>query len=109
MRVLWNTKGRPGSRGQATLRQLFICNLQVLPSLTLVIEQIVAMPYNLLLHKHTRDTVGLKLKGNIVLVDEAHNLLDTIAAIHSAEVKASEVGPTSWGPFATAVRPGWLT
>ena len=29
-------------------------------------------PYNLLLHKTTRESVGIKLEGNIVIIDEAH-------------------------------------
>ncbi|XP_076068379.1 ATP-dependent DNA helicase DDX11 isoform X2 [Oratosquilla oratoria] len=45
--------------------------------------QLVVLPYNTLLHKGTREACGIKLKDNIVIVDEAHNLLETIANIHS--------------------------
>lgn len=51
--------------------------------------EIVAMPYNLLLHKSSRESVGVKLEGNIVLVDEAHNLLPAIEAIHSNALSGS--------------------
>ena len=47
------------------------------------------MPYNLLLHKKTRESVGIKLEGNIVIIDEAHNLLPTIESIHSASISGS--------------------
>ena len=30
-----------------------------------------------------REAVGVRVAGNIVVVDEAHNLLDTIGALHS--------------------------
>ena len=53
------------------------------------LAQIIAMPYNLLLHKSTRESVGLRLKGNIVIVDEAHNLMETIESIHSIQVGGS--------------------
>ena len=52
--------------------------------------QVVALPYNTLLHRETRESCGIKLKGNIVIIDEAHNLLDTISSIHSIEVTASQ-------------------
>ncbi len=48
--------------------------------------QVVVVPYNTLLHKSTREICGLQLKGSVVIVDEAHNLLDTISHIHSSEV-----------------------
>eukprot|EP00041_Stephanoeca_diplocostata_P014004 m.251522 g.251522 ORF g.251522 m.251522 type:complete len:960 (-) comp19540_c0_seq1:191-3070(-) len=51
--------------------------------------EIVAMPYNMLLHRSTREAVGLQLHGNVVLVDEAHNLLPTIESIHSTAVTGS--------------------
>jgi chromosome transmission fidelity protein 1 len=44
---------------------------------------IVAAPYQTLLHRTTRDALNLKLKGNIVVIDEAHNLPDTIIDMHS--------------------------
>ena len=44
--------------------------------------QIVVLPYNTLLHAATRRAIGLNLKNSIVIVDEAHNLLDTITNIH---------------------------
>ncbi len=53
--------------------------------------QLVALPYNTLLHKSTRDASGIKLKGNIVVVDEAHNLIETISNVHSVEVTGAQV------------------
>ena len=40
----------------------------------------------------TREACGIKLDRNsVVIVDEAHNLLDTIAHIHSAEVRLADL------------------
>lgn len=55
------------------------------------LAEIVALPYNLLLHKASREACGIKLEGNIVLIDEAHNLLETINNIHSVEVTGSQL------------------
>lgn len=35
--------------------------------------QLVAVPYNLLLHKGTRESVGLDLTDQVVIIDEAHS------------------------------------
>ncbi|EGD76290.1 hypothetical protein PTSG_00993 [Salpingoeca rosetta] len=53
--------------------------------------ELVLLPYNMLLHKPTREAVGLDLKDNIVIVDEAHNLVETIAALHSAKLARLEL------------------
>ena len=53
--------------------------------------QLVALPYQTLLHKSTREATGIKLKGNIVVIDEAHNLVETISNIHSVEVTGVQV------------------
>ncbi|KAJ2817616.1 ATP-dependent DNA helicase chl1, partial [Coemansia sp. 'formosensis'] len=45
--------------------------------------QVVALPYNTLLSRSARQAMGISLTGNVVIVDEAHNLVDTIMAIHS--------------------------
>ena len=39
---------------------------------------IVTMPYSTLLHRRTRETLGLRIKGNVIIIDEAHNLVDAI-------------------------------
>jgi chromosome transmission fidelity protein 1 len=52
---------------------------------------VVIVPYNTLLHKPTRDSLGIKLKNSVVIIDEAHNLLDTISHIHSSEVKGDQL------------------
>ncbi|KAG7157562.1 ATP-dependent DNA helicase DDX11-like [Homarus americanus] len=54
-------------------------------------SQLVVLPYNTLLHKGTREASGIKLKGNVVIVDEAHNLLETIANIHSVFVSHGQL------------------
>eukprot|EP00892_Ulva_mutabilis_P012133 jgi/Ulvmu1/9292/UM050_0041.1 len=43
----------------------------------------VVVPYNCLIHKATREALGLRLQGSIVVVDEAHNLLPAIHGSHS--------------------------
>ncbi|WVR05438.1 hypothetical protein IAU60_002454 [Kwoniella sp. DSM 27419] len=46
-------------------------------------SQIVTLPYNLLLQKNAREALDIDLKGQVVVIDEAHNLIDTLLSIHS--------------------------
>lgn len=57
----------------------------------LILFKLVVLPYNILLHKSTREACGIKLEGNVVIIDEAHNLIDTISSVHSIEITASQV------------------
>ncbi|KAK1167238.1 ATP-dependent DNA helicase DDX11 [Acipenser oxyrinchus oxyrinchus] len=53
--------------------------------------QLVVLPYQTLLHESTRRASGIKLKDQIVIIDEAHNLIDTITCIHSALVTGAQL------------------
>ncbi|XP_043564851.1 ATP-dependent DNA helicase DDX11 isoform X2 [Chiloscyllium plagiosum] len=53
--------------------------------------QLVVMPYQTLLHNLTRQASGIKLKGQVLVIDEAHNLIDTITGIHSYKVTGSQL------------------
>ncbi|KAK6621073.1 hypothetical protein RUM43_011379 [Polyplax serrata] len=53
--------------------------------------QIIIVPYNTILHKETRQAYGIDLKGSVVIIDEAHNLLDTIENIHSCTVSGYDL------------------
>ncbi|NWI37993.1 DDX11 helicase, partial [Picathartes gymnocephalus] len=53
--------------------------------------QLVVLPYQMLLHEPTRIAAGIKLKDQVVIIDEAHNLIDTITCIHSVEVSGSQL------------------
>ncbi|WVQ99004.1 hypothetical protein IAU59_006136 [Kwoniella sp. CBS 9459] len=46
-------------------------------------SQIVTMPYHLLLQKTAREALDINLKDQVVVIDEAHNLIDTLLSIHS--------------------------
>lgn len=46
--------------------------------------QLILVPYNSILHKSTRDSLKIDLRGNILIIDEAHNLLDAIEGMHSS-------------------------
>jgi chromosome transmission fidelity protein 1 len=54
--------------------------------------ELVVLPYNTLLHQSTREALGIDLRGSIVILDEAHNLIDTVNAIHSVELTLSKMG-----------------
>ncbi|POW21764.1 hypothetical protein PSHT_02018, partial [Puccinia striiformis] len=45
--------------------------------------QIVTLPYNLLLQNSSREALGISLEKNVVIVDEAHNLIDGILSINT--------------------------
>ena len=57
----------------------------------LLTYKIVTLPYPLLLQKSAREALGLSLKNHVVIIDEAHNLMDAIAGIHSQSIYKGSV------------------
>ena len=49
-------------------------------------SEIVTLPYPLLLQKSARDALDISLKGHVVVIDEAHNLINAIEGIYSAHI-----------------------
>uniref|UniRef100_A0A146L2S9 DNA 5'-3' helicase n=1 Tax=Lygus hesperus TaxID=30085 RepID=A0A146L2S9_LYGHE len=54
-------------------------------------SQIIVVPYNTLLHKSTRESSQLEIKNAVIIIDEAHNLLETVSHIHSSEVSGQQI------------------
>jgi chromosome transmission fidelity protein 1 len=52
--------------------------------------QIVTLPYPLLLQKAAREALNLSLRDHIIIIDEAHNLMDAITGIYSISVSLSQ-------------------
>ncbi|KAM7480447.1 hypothetical protein LguiA_028660 [Lonicera macranthoides] len=55
---------------------------------------LVVLPYQSLLSKSSRESLGLDLKNNIVIIDEAHNLADTLISMYDAKITISQVNPS---------------
>ncbi|XP_076290500.1 ATP-dependent DNA helicase DDX11 isoform X2 [Lasioglossum baleicum] len=53
--------------------------------------QLILIPYNSVLHKNTRISSGIKLKGNVLIIDEAHNLLEAIERMHSVMISGRNI------------------
>lgn len=53
--------------------------------------EIVTLPYPLLLQKSAREALGIKLEGSVVIIDEAHNIMDAVAGVHAAEIRLSDL------------------
>jgi chromosome transmission fidelity protein 1 len=53
--------------------------------------EVITLPYPLLLQKNARDALGIKLEGNVVIIDEAHNVMDAVANVYAAEIRLSEL------------------
>ncbi|KAJ1971307.1 ATP-dependent DNA helicase chl1 [Dimargaris xerosporica] len=58
-------------------------------------SQIVTLPYNMLLQRSTREALGIDVKDQVVIIDEAHNLVDTITQVHSATIELDQVNRAS--------------
>lgn len=52
---------------------------------------LIILPYQSLLSKSSRESLGLSLRNNVVIIDEAHNLADTLLSMHDAKITASQV------------------
>ncbi|KAF8837930.1 DNA repair helicase [Paxillus ammoniavirescens] len=48
--------------------------------------ELVTLPYNLLLQKTARDALGIDLSNQVVIIDEAHNLIPTLLSLSSVRV-----------------------
>ncbi|KAG5897915.1 hypothetical protein JTB14_014032 [Gonioctena quinquepunctata] len=53
--------------------------------------EVVLIPYNTLLHKAIREANGIHLKNNIVIIDEAHNLLESLAQMHNVDLSYGQI------------------
>lgn len=53
--------------------------------------QVILVPYNSILHKNTRISSGIDLRGNVLVIDEAHNLLEAIERMHSSTVTGRNI------------------
>lgn len=53
--------------------------------------EIITLPYPLLLQKTARDALGIKLEGNVVVIDEAHNIMDAVSNVYAAEISLNEL------------------
>ncbi|XP_058825535.1 ATP-dependent DNA helicase DDX11 [Topomyia yanbarensis] len=54
-------------------------------------SQLLMVPYQNLLHRKTREQTGIDIRNSVIIIDEAHNLLDTISNIHSQEVTLEQL------------------
>ncbi|KAI8641897.1 helicase C-terminal domain-containing protein [Parasitella parasitica] len=53
--------------------------------------RLVVLPYQHLLHANTRESLGISLKNNIVIIDEAHNLLETMTSIYTVSLSRHQI------------------
>jgi chromosome transmission fidelity protein 1 len=53
--------------------------------------EIITLPYPLLLQQSARDALGINLKGNVVIIDEAHNIMDAVSNVYAAQIRLSEL------------------
>ncbi|RLM01804.1 ATP-dependent DNA helicase chl1 [Aspergillus turcosus] len=54
-------------------------------------SEIVTLPYPLLLQRSAREALDLSVKNHVVIIDEAHNLMDAISNIHSVTIRLSQL------------------
>jgi len=52
--------------------------------------EIVTLPYNLMFQKSARETLGIDIKDQIVIFDEAHNIADSISSVYTVIVNSTQ-------------------
>ncbi|KAB2612824.1 ATP-dependent RNA helicase DDX11 [Pyrus ussuriensis x Pyrus communis] len=60
------------------------------------VADLVVLPYQSLLSKASRESLGLKLKNNIVIIDEAHNLADSLISMYDSRITLSQLEDVHW-------------
>lgn len=59
--------------------------------------EIVTLPYQLLMLRSSREALGISLKDSIVIIDEAHNILEAISGMNSSRVSVNDVKAANSG------------
>ncbi|XP_068651772.1 uncharacterized protein [Aristolochia californica] len=52
---------------------------------------LVVLPYQSLLLKSSRESLGLNLKNSVVIIDEAHNLADSLLNMYNSKITVSQL------------------
>ncbi|KAL2338079.1 hypothetical protein Fmac_012525 [Flemingia macrophylla] len=52
---------------------------------------LVVLPYQSLLSKSSREALGLNLKSNIIIIDEAHNLADSLINMYDSKITLAQL------------------
>lgn len=55
------------------------------------IAQLVVLPYQSLLMKSARESLSLNLKESVLIIDEAHNLADSITSMYNSKITLSQL------------------
>ncbi|KAK5057461.1 hypothetical protein LTR84_011461 [Exophiala bonariae] len=55
------------------------------------LAEVLTLPYPLLLQKSAREALGVSVKNNIIIIDEAHNLMDAIADTYSISLRLNHL------------------
>ncbi|XP_042475698.1 ATP-dependent DNA helicase DDX11 isoform X2 [Macadamia integrifolia] len=55
------------------------------------VVSLVVLPYQSLLFKSSRESLGLNLKNSIVIIDEAHNLADCLTSMFDSKITLSQL------------------
>ena len=52
---------------------------------------LIVLPYQSLLSKSSRESLGLNLKNSVVIIDEAHNLADSLLSMYDSKITLTQV------------------
>ncbi|KMZ75058.1 ATP-dependent RNA helicase chl1 [Zostera marina] len=55
------------------------------------VAQLVVLPYQSLLMKSARESLSLNLKESVLIIDEAHNLADSITSMYNSKITLSQL------------------
>lgn len=64
--------------------------------------------------QEAREAAGVRLQGSVIIVDEAHNLVDAVNSAHSVAINAATATEASaqlegyWARYSTRLSPGML-
>lgn len=72
----------------------------------LAYAEVVSLPYQLLIQSETRRALGINLEDSVVIIDEAHNLMDTISSSYSEKCSCADAQQALKGLKAYAKRVG---
>ncbi|KAG7663761.1 CHL1 [[Candida] subhashii] len=55
------------------------------------LTEIISLPYQMLFQDSTRDILNLDIKDSIIIIDEAHNILDVITSLYSVKISIDQL------------------